>query len=194
MRELRSGPKPIGPCRSFALLRLKTCYPESAVDVRHVPRVSKLLVSSIAFVGISAQGCLAPETPHEPPVGQRDQLARAYLAGKLNTWQQRLFLQDWKISVIVSPSRELRKGTLGNIHWDADQKTATIRVLDASEYRTPFRAALSDMEFTVVHELIHLELESLPRSDASRREEEHAVNHMADALLLLDRQDNSRKD
>jgi hypothetical protein len=43
------------------------------------------------------------------------------------------------------------------------------------------------MEFTLVHELIHLELASLPRSDASRTDEEHAVNHMAEALLRLDR-------
>jgi hypothetical protein len=43
------------------------------------------------------------------------------------------------------------------------------------------------MEFTVVHELIHLELSSLPHSEASRRVEEHAVNRLADALLKLDR-------
>jgi hypothetical protein len=62
-----------------------------------------------------------------------------------------------------------------------------IRVLDASDYRMPYREMLDDMEFTVVHELIHLELSSLPRSEASRRDEEHAVNQIADALLKLDR-------
>ena len=56
----------------------------------------------------------------------------------------------------------------------------------------PFDATFKDMEFTVVHELIHLELASLPRSDTSRTDEEFAVNHMADALLLLDHPD-SRK-
>jgi hypothetical protein len=45
---------------------------------------------------------------------------------------------------------------------------------------------LAGMEFTVVHELIHLELSSLPRSQASRRAEEHAVNHISKALLDLD--------
>jgi hypothetical protein len=43
------------------------------------------------------------------------------------------------------------------------------------------------MEVTVVHELVHLELASLPRSDASRRVEEHAVNEIANALLRLAR-------
>jgi hypothetical protein len=43
------------------------------------------------------------------------------------------------------------------------------------------------MEMTLVHELVHLELSSLPRSAASRREEEFAVNRIADALVQLDR-------
>jgi len=42
-----------------------------------------------------------------------------------------------------------------------------------------------------VHELIHLELSPVlspfHRDEANRREEEHAVNHMAEALLKLDR-------
>jgi hypothetical protein len=44
---------------------------------------------------------------------------------------------------------------------------------------------LDDMEFTVVHELVHLQLSSLPRSEASRSAEEHAVNEITQALLNL---------
>jgi hypothetical protein len=55
----------------------------------------------------------------------------------------------------------------------------------------PLAAMLRDIEFTVVHELIHLEmvpvLSDLHRTDANRVEEEHAVNYMAEALLKLDR-------
>jgi hypothetical protein len=58
-------------------------------------------------------------------------------------------------------------------------------VLRASDYKVPFYSALEDMEFTVVHELLHLELAALPRTDESRVEEEHAVDHMAEALLHL---------
>ena len=76
---------------------------------------------------------------------------------------------------------------MGNIHWDPDTKTATIRVLAASDYHSPLHVALDDIEFTLVHELIHLEFASMTRTEASRREEEFAVNHMADALLHLDR-------
>ena len=85
----------------------------------------------------------------------------------------------------------MKPKTLGNIHWDNEKKTAVLRVLDPADYKLPFNEMLQDIEFTVVHELIHLELSPvlspLQRNDANRREEEHAVNHMADALLKLDR-------
>ena len=114
--------------------------------------------------------------------------AEAYVNARLAVWQQRLTLVDWKISIIMSHPSDLKPRTLGNIHWDADKKSAVIRVLDSSDYKMSFPDMLADMEFTVVHELIHLELSSLPRSEASRRDEEHAVNQIADALLKLDRQ------
>jgi hypothetical protein len=116
-------------------------------------------------------------------------LAENYLRDRLALWRQRLNLLDWDISLVISQPGDLREGTMGNIRWDADKKTARIRVLDASDYHMPFRATLKDMEFTLVHELIHLELASLPRNEASRRDEEYAVNHMAEALLHLDRRD-----
>jgi len=46
---------------------------------------------------------------------------------------------------------------------------------------------LNDTELTIVHELVHLELASLPRTEASRSSEEHAVNGIAEALVALDR-------
>jgi len=130
---------------------------------------------------------LAQSPIPEPPARERGLQAEGFVNGRLAIWQQRLNLQDWRISIIMSHPSDLKPKTLGNIHWDADKKSAVIRVLDASDYRLPFREMLEDMEFTVVHELIHLELSSLPRSDASRRDEEHAVNQIADALLKLDR-------
>jgi hypothetical protein len=129
-----------------------------------------------------AQPAVSELSPHD-----RALQAESFVNARLPLWQQRLNLQDWKISIIMSHPADLKPKTLGNIHWDADKKSAVIRVLDASDYRLPYREMLEDMEFTVVHELIHLELSSLPRSEASRRDEEHAVNTIADALLKLDR-------
>jgi hypothetical protein len=143
------------------------------------------LLSALVFTSF-AKECVAPETPPEPSLADRGPLARAYLKKRLAVWQQQLQLQDWKISLLTSPSSDLRPGTLGNISWNLDKKTARIRILDVSEYRTSFQNALRDMEFSVVHELIHLDLASLPRTDSSRPDEEHAVNRIANALLRLE--------
>jgi len=114
--------------------------------------------------------------------------AESFLNARLAFWQLRLNLADWKISVVMLRATDLKPKTLGNIHWDAGKKTAVIRVLDASDYQVACREALPDMEVTLVHELVHLELSALPRTPASRREEEFAVNRIADALVRLDRQ------
>lgn len=122
------------------------------------------------------------------PSAECDALAQGFLDAKLAIWQPRLELQNWKITVILSHASDLKPKTLGNIHWDTDKKSATVRVLAPSDYQMACHEMLQDMEFTLVHELVHLEISSLPRSVASRGEEEHAVNRITDALLALDRQ------
>ena len=94
----------------------------------------------------------------------------------------------------MSHPTDLRRGTLGNVHWDADKKTAKIRVLDASDYQMSFSTTLKDMEFTLVHELNHLALSSLTRNFKSRSEEsdsdvERAVDRLAEAMIQLDHED-----
>lgn len=116
-----------------------------------------------------------------------DAVAERAFPQKLSFWQQLLGLEKWNISVVLSHRGDLKPNTLGNIHWDADKRTAVIRVLDAQDYSLACPDALMDMEFTIVHELVHLELSSLPRSEASRREEESAVNQITEALLKLER-------
>jgi hypothetical protein len=150
------------------------------------------------LLAIFAGKCLAPQTPKEPGTLERRLIAESYLHERLARWQERLKLEDWKILLVMSHPNGLRRGTLGNVHWDAEKKTAVIRVLDASDYGRPFRATLQDMEFTVVHELVHLELTSLTRNFKSRSEEsfseeEQAVNRMSDALLRLDHADQSAR-
>ena len=157
-------------------------------------RFSNPIISSLFLLGAFAGSCLAPETPREPRLRERGPLAENYLRKRLALWQKRLNLQDWTITLEMSHPSDLRRGSLGNVHWDADKKTALIRVLDASDYQMSFSATLKDMEFTVVHELTHLELSSLTRNFKSRSEEsvsaeERAVNRLADAMMQLDHED-----
>ena len=142
----------------------------------------------LALIGFAA---VLPAQPAPTSAQERSLLAESFAREKLSVWQKRLNLQDWDVALEIVRSTELKPQTLGNIRWDAEKKTALIRVLDPADYRLTYQEMLDDMEFTVVHELIHLEmapvLSHFTRSDADRSEEEHAVNHMADALLHLDR-------
>jgi hypothetical protein len=115
------------------------------------------------------------------------QFAGRFVNERLAVWQHRLNLEDWHISVAMARRSDLKPKTLGGIRWDKNKKSAVMGILDPCDYRLPFREMLDDMEFTIVHELVHLELASLPRSEASRSSEEHAVNQIAEALLRLDR-------
>ena len=114
--------------------------------------------------------------------------AEQFLNERLAIWQECLSLNDWRISIVMTRRIELKPKTRGQIKWDKDKKSAVLAVLDASDYELALPEMLADMEFTIVHELVHLELASLPRSEASRSTEEHAVNRIAEALLRLNRQ------
>ena len=139
-------------------------------------------VASFLFLGFCISAVAAnPESSSR----EREIAAEHFVAQKVQLWQDRLNLKDWDIRFQLVRTDKLEPKTLGNINWDADVKVAKISVLSTYDYKLPYRAMLDDMEFTVVHEMVHLQLASLPRSDASRRVEEHAVNELAAALLKL---------
>ncbi len=102
-------------------------------------------------------------------------------------WQQRLKLNQWAIQTRIVRAYELKPDTLGNCKWDSNKRTATIRVLDPVDYDLPATDIPSDIEFTVVHELVHLQLSALPRDPKHKEVEEDVVNGITDALLNLDR-------
>ena len=133
------------------------------------------------LVGTGAP-CVEEKAPH---LRERSITAESFVNEKLWIWQRRLQLTDWNVVIKMSRTTDLKPKTLGNINWDTATKTATVRVLALSEYSMTYEKALKDMEFTVVHELIHLQLSSLPRSEASRGAEERAVNQITQALLNL---------
>ena len=148
-------------------------------------------ILALTVCGIVPSHAQPAPTQREASASERALMARSFASEKLWMWQKRLNLREWDISVVVSRAGELKPKTLGNIRWDLNRKTAIIHVLDPADYHVPLAAMLRDIEFTVVHELVHLEmvpvLSDLQRTDENRVEEEHAVNHMAEALLKLDR-------
>uniref|UniRef100_E6PXU2 Uncharacterized protein n=1 Tax=mine drainage metagenome TaxID=410659 RepID=E6PXU2_9ZZZZ len=87
------------------------------------------------------------------PIVESPEFAQKYAAEKLKVWQQNLKLTDWQISWAFAHRCDLKPHTVGQIHWDKPSKSASILVLDPSDYRMPFNAMLDDMEMTVIHEL-----------------------------------------
>jgi hypothetical protein len=138
-----------------------------------------LCVSAFAQTTSSA----SPQ-PASPEVSAQ---AQQFVDERLAVWRQRLKLDDWRISIVMARLTELPPKTLGGIRWDKTKKTAVIWVLDPSDYRLPLGDMLDDMELTIVHELVHLDLASLPRGQASRGSEERAVTGIAEAMMGLDR-------
>lgn len=144
------------------------------------------ILLALALLTISSRAALGQDLS-SVDTEQRARLAEAFVNEKLAAWQRNLGLEDWKISIVMSRRSDLKPKTLGGIRWDKVKRSAVLWVLAVSEYQVPVREMLDDMELTVVHELIHIHLSSLPRSEASRRDEELAVNQLAQALLKLDR-------
>jgi hypothetical protein len=137
--------------------------------------------------GANGVSSIVQEIPLHATAAEQGQLAQRFVGDRLAVWRQRLKLEDWSISAVMVRISDLPPKTLGGIRWDKPKKSAVIWVLDPSDYRLPFGEMLDDMELTIVHELVHLDLASLPRGTASRSSEERAVNGIAEAMLGLER-------
>lgn len=150
------------------------------------------------IVSLSAQviSCTQPRDS-QGSSGELAALAIRVTSDRLWIWQKRLNLEDWMISIALARAVDLRPNTLGNIRWEIGQKCALIRVLHPADYRLPQNEMLEDMEFTIVHELIHLDLARAskfqPSREANRRKEEQTVNRMAADLLKLDPAQRTRR-
>ena len=112
------------------------------------PGLSLLLPVVLLGFAATASAQTAENDPAASP-RERTALAASFASERLAVWQQRLNLQDWSVSIVVSRTAELKPKTLGNIHWDLPRKTAVIRVLDPADYRLPFPEVLEDMNRAV---------------------------------------------
>ena len=133
-----------------------------------------------ASVGLGATATAVDSKPKVSAV-------EAQVSNWVRTWQKRLRLDDWKIETRIVRSTELKPDTLGNLKWNSISRTAVIKVLTPADYDMPAADVPEDMEYTVVHELVHLQLSVLPR-DLNRKDvEEQVVNRISDALMQLEK-------
>ena len=93
------------------------------------------------------------------------------LVDQLKSWQKRLGLDDWTMTLQVVRQSEIDPNAWGSSHWDARAKTATIQVLDPRDYNLKGADLRLDMECTIVHELVHIQVSPLDAPDAQVRED-----------------------
>jgi hypothetical protein len=107
------------------------------------------------------------------------------LVDELRFWQKRLGMDDWTMSLQVVRQSELDPKACGRSHWNARAKTATIQVLDPRDYSLKGNDLRLDMECTIVHELVHIQVSPLvsrlDTPDVQVRED--VVNKLMGALL-----------
>src|SRR5580658_7158433 len=103
------------------------------------------------------------------------------LVDQLKSWQKRLGLDDWNMTLQVVRQSEIDPNAWGSSHWDARAKTATIQVLDPRDYNLKGADLRLDMECTIVHELVHIQV--APLGDTSLEAREDVVNRIMTALL-----------
>ena len=105
----------------------------------------------------------------------------------LAKWQPVLRLQDWDIEIMYVKPYELDPDTGGQVIRCDGKKTARIKVLDP-DYRDPCLIVKPDVEYTVVHELVHIHFAVFDDLEGPADTlYEQWIHRLASALLALDR-------
>jgi hypothetical protein len=147
-----------------------------------------ILVVLLLLAGATPAALSASRVPAADLDEVRSIVTDGQLKTWLRTWQRRLKLMDWEVEVRLVPASELKPDTLGNLRWNSDSRKALIRIMDPGDYDLPAAQIPRDIEMTILHELIHLQLSSLPRDPNRRIEEERVVCRLAEALMSLERE------
>ena len=90
-------------------------------------------------------------------------------------------MEEWRLTVRLVRQWNLDKNTWGNAEWDPDAKTGVIKVLDPRDYNLHGGELKLDMECTIVHELVHIQVG--PFDAPSENVREDVVNRIMTALL-----------
>jgi hypothetical protein len=106
---------------------------------------------------------------------------QVHLEKQLRNWQKRLGLDTWNLSIQLVRKSALDKDTWGNAEWDSETRTGIINVLDPQDYNLKGSELRRDMECTIVHELVHIQVSPLDSRDPEAQED--VVNRIMSALL-----------
>ena len=100
---------------------------------------------------------------------------------QMKSWQRRLGLEDWSLTLRLVRQSEIDRNSWGTAEWDPDARTGVINVLDPRDYNLKGGDLKLDMECTIVHELVHIQVSPLGGLNDGAREE--VVNKLMAALI-----------
>jgi hypothetical protein len=109
------------------------------------------------------------------------------ISNKLQEWQERLGLQEWRISLndCMSQKEMTEENASGFTEFQEVNKTARIEIMDPDEYGE--RVIPFDYERILVHELLHLKLclisETFGEDTLQERVAHQLIDDMARALV-----------
>lgn len=109
------------------------------------------------------------------------------LQDRMVYWQEKLRLQDWMIKIKIARANEMEANRNAEIAFIYDNKQAYIKILDNMDH--PKDAWFEhDMEWSLVHELLHLHLGQIRQGEnIDSVEEEQAIESIVYGLIALDR-------
>jgi hypothetical protein len=91
-------------------------------------------------------------------------------------------MDDWRLTTIrLVRQSSLDKNTWGNAEWGPNVRTGTIGVLDPVDYNLRGADLKLDMECTIVHELVHIQVGPFDAPNEDVRED--VVNRIMTALF-----------
>ncbi len=104
----------------------------------------------------------------------------------LQSWQKRLNLVDWRITLIEDPHLAERDDVLGRVVMDHNHRIARLSIMPSTSEMIKFehlwaKAAGSTYESILVHELVEILFGVSRKSDDAK---EYAVNMIANALVI----------
>jgi hypothetical protein len=100
---------------------------------------------------------------------------------QMKFWQKRLGLEEWNLSLRLVRATQLNRNSWGTAEWDPERKVGFINVLDPRDYNLKGGELKLDMECTIVHELVHIQVSPLDARDETVRED--VVNKIMEALM-----------
>lgn len=114
------------------------------------------------------------------------------LQDKLVYWLEKLRLQDWIVTARIARYHELEPNRAGECSSILSNKEAVISILSADDYAEDW--GVVDMEWTLVHELLHLHFESMAVAAEKEIAVEQAIESITYGLIALERKEQGDTD